>query len=126
MASRMSKEFADGIFIILSILRTSEGLKSMLFITPRVRKEAVFRSHVAAALEIETTKEQDEILEDTRLTRLAITIDDKDEEITIDDLLPVDDLLSPSTSPATIGNRSKRARARRHYRLSSACWIEPY
>jgi hypothetical protein len=58
-----------------------------------------------AALEIEAAKEQDEILEDTRITRSAITIDDEDEEITIDDLPP------PSTAPAALGGRSKRARA---------------
>jgi hypothetical protein len=111
MASRMSKEFAGDIFIILSILRTSEGLKRMLSMTLRVRKEAVFRSHAAVALEIETTKEQNEILEDIRSTRLVITIDNEDEEITIDDLLPVDDLLPLSTAPAVLGDRSKRARA---------------
>ena len=82
----------------------------------KVRKKAVFRSYAAATLEIETAKEQDEILEDTRITRSAITIDDKEEEITIDDLSPVDDLpsvddLPPlSTTPAALGGRSKRAR----------------
>jgi hypothetical protein len=69
------------------------------------RKEAVFRSHAAAALEIEAAKEQDEILEDTRTTRSAITIDNEDEEVTIDDLPP------SSTAPAALGGRSKRARA---------------
>jgi hypothetical protein len=69
------------------------------------RKEAVFRSHAAAALEIEAAKEQDEILEDTRTTRSAIIIDDEDEEVTIDDLPP------SSTAPAALGGRSKRARA---------------
>jgi hypothetical protein len=69
------------------------------------RKEAIFRSHAAAALEIEAAKEQDEILEDIRTTRSAITIDDKDEEVTIDDLPP------PSTAPAALVGRSKRARA---------------
>jgi IgA-specific serine endopeptidase len=69
------------------------------------REEAVFRSHAAAALEIEAAKEQDEILEDTRTTRSAITIDDEDEEVTIDDLPP------SSTAPAALGSRSKRARA---------------
>jgi hypothetical protein len=66
----------------------------------------------------EAAKKQDKILEDTRTTRLAITIDDEDEEITIDnlpllidDLLPVDDLLPSSTAPAALGGRSKRARA---------------
>jgi hypothetical protein len=89
------------------------------------RKEAVFRSHAAA-------KEQDEILEDTRTTRSAITIDNEDEGITIDDLPlpiddlslpiddlplsiddlpPVDDLPPPSTAPVALGGRSKRARA---------------
>jgi hypothetical protein len=69
------------------------------------REEAVFRSHAAAALEIEAAKEQDEILEDTRTTRSAIIIDDEDEEVTIDDLSP------SSTAPAALGGRSKRARA---------------
>jgi hypothetical protein len=74
------------------------------------RKKAVFRSHAA--------KEQDEILENTKTTRSAITIDNEDEGITIDDLPlpiddlpPVDDLPPPSTAPAALGNRSKRARA---------------
>jgi hypothetical protein len=58
-----------------------------------------------AALEIEAAKEQDEILEDTRTTRSAITIDNEDEEVTIDDLPP------SSTAPAALGGRSKRARA---------------
>jgi hypothetical protein len=72
------------------------------------RKEAVFRSHAA--------KEQDEILEDTRTTRSAITIDNEDEGITIDDLPlpiddlpPVDDLPPPSTAPASVLNRSNRS-----------------
>jgi hypothetical protein len=70
------------------------------------------RSHAAAALEIEAAKEYDEILKDTRTTRLATTIDDKDEEVTIDDLPPsVDDLPPSSTAPAILGSRSKRARA---------------
>jgi hypothetical protein len=76
------------------------------------RKEAVFRSHAAATLEIKGAKEQDEILKDTRTTRSAITIDNKDEEVTIDDLsLPVDDLPPSSTAPAALGSRSKRVRA---------------
>jgi hypothetical protein len=58
-----------------------------------------------AALEIETAKEQNKILEDTRTTRSAITIDNEDEEVTIDDLPP------SSTAPTALGNRSKRARA---------------
>ena len=69
-------------------------------------------------MEIEAAKEQDKILEDTRITRSAITIDDENEEITIDDLPlpiddlpPVDDLLPPSTAPTALGGRSKRARA---------------
>jgi hypothetical protein len=83
----------------------------------KAKKEAVFRSHAA--------KEQDKILKNIRITRSTITIDNEDERITIDDLLfpiddlplpiddlpPVDDLPSPSTAPATLGNRSKRARA---------------
>jgi hypothetical protein len=71
----------------------------------KARKKAVFRLYAAAVLEIEAVKEQDEILENTRTTRSAITIDDEDEEITIDDLPP------SSTAPAALGGRSKRARA---------------
>jgi chromosome segregation ATPase len=70
----------------------------------KVKKEAVFRLHAAA-------KKQDEILEDTRITRLAITIDDEDEKITIDDLPPIDNLPPLSIAPAALGGRSKRARA---------------
>jgi hypothetical protein len=76
----------------------------------KTKKKTVFRSHAA--------KEQDEILKNTRITRSAITIDNENERITIDDLPfpiddlpPVDDLLSLSTAPAVLGNRSKRARA---------------
>ncbi len=69
-----------------------------------IRKEAVFRLYTAAALEIEAAKKQDEILENTRITKSAITIDDKDEEVTLDDLL----LSSPAS--VILGNRSKRAR----------------
>jgi hypothetical protein len=69
------------------------------------RKKAVFRLHAAAALKIEAAKEQNEILENTRITRSAITIDNKDEEIIIDDLLLF------STAPIALGGRSKRARA---------------
>jgi hypothetical protein len=69
------------------------------------RKETVLRLHAATALEIEAAKEQDEILENTRTTRSAITIDNEDEKITIDDL-PLF-----STAPAALGGRSKRARA---------------
>jgi hypothetical protein len=75
----------------------------------KVRKEAIFRSHAA--------KKQDKILKDIKITRSAITIDNEDEGITIDDLSPidnlppVDDLLPFSTAPAALGNRSKRARA---------------
>jgi hypothetical protein len=71
----------------------------------KARKEAVFRLYAAAALKIEAAKEQNEILEDTRTTRSAIIIDDKDEEVTIDDLPP------SLTAPAAFGGRSKRARA---------------
>jgi hypothetical protein len=81
------------------------------------RKEAVFRSHAAAKEQDEeavfrshaAAKEQDEILENTRTTRSATTIDDEDEEVTIDDL--PEDLPPPSTAPAALGGRSKRARA---------------
>jgi hypothetical protein len=71
----------------------------------KVKKKAIFRLHAATALEIETAKKQDKILENIRTTRLAITIDNKNEKITIDDLPP------SSTAPAALGNRSKRARA---------------
>jgi hypothetical protein len=69
-----------------------------------IRKEAVFRLHAAATLEIETAKEQNEILKNIRITRLAITIDNKDEEVTIDDVPP------SSIAPAALGNHSKRSR----------------
>jgi hypothetical protein len=71
----------------------------------KARKKAVFRLYAAAVLEIEAVKEQDEILENTRTTRSAITIDDEGEEITIDDLPP------SSTAPAALGGHSKHARA---------------
>jgi hypothetical protein len=59
----------------------------------KIRKEAVFRSHAAAALKIEAAKEQDKILKDIRITRSVITIDNEDEKDTIDDLsFPIDDL----------------------------------
>jgi hypothetical protein len=58
-----------------------------------------------ALLEIEAAKKQDEILENIKITRSAITIDDEDEEITIDDLPPF------STAPVALGGGSKRARA---------------
>jgi hypothetical protein len=64
----------------------------------KIKKKTVFRLHAAA-------KKQDKILEDTRITRSAITIDNKDEKIIIDDLPP------SSTAPIALGNRSKRARA---------------
>jgi hypothetical protein len=69
------------------------------------RKETILRLHAATALEIETAKKQDEILENTRITRSAITIDNENEKITIDDLPP------SSTAPVALGSRSKRARA---------------
>jgi hypothetical protein len=63
-----------------------------------VRKKAIFRLHAAA-------KEQDKILENIRITRLVTTIDNENEEVTIDDLPPF------STAPIALGGRSKRARA---------------
>jgi hypothetical protein len=66
------------------------------------RKKAIFRSHAAA-------KEQNEILENTKITRSATTIDNKDEEVTIDDL--PENLPPPLTAPAALDSRSKRARA---------------
>jgi hypothetical protein len=67
----------------------------------RKEKKAVFRSHAAA-------KEQDKILENTRITRSATTIDDEDEEVTIDDLS--EDLPFLSIAPVALGDRSKYAR----------------
>ena len=60
------------------------------------------REEAVAAL---GTEAQDEILEDTRVTRSAISIDDEDEEVTIDSLPP------SSTAPAALSGRSKQARA---------------
>jgi hypothetical protein len=68
----------------------------------RKEKKAVFRLYAAA-------KEQDKILENTKITRSATTIDNEDEEVTIDDLS--EDLPPLSTAPAALGDRSKRARA---------------
>jgi hypothetical protein len=91
----------------------------------KIRKETIFRSYAAATLKIETAKKQNEILENTKITRSVITIDNENEKNTIDDLPfpiddlpfpiddlpPVDDLPPPSTAPTALGNRSKRARA---------------
>jgi hypothetical protein len=81
------------------------------------KKKTIFRLHATAALKIEAVKEQNKILENIKITRLAITIDNEDKEIIIndlpfvDDLPPVDDLSPLSTAPAILDGRSKRARA---------------
>jgi hypothetical protein len=77
----------------------------------KVKKKAIFRLHAAVTLKIEAAKKQDEILENIKITRSVITIDNKDEKITIDDLPPVDDISPPSTAPIVFDSRSKRARA---------------
>ena len=60
------------------------------------------REEAVAAL---GTEAQDEILEDTRVTRSAISIDDEDEGVTIDNLPP------SSTAPAALSGCLKQARA---------------
>ena len=58
----------------------------------KIRKETIFRSYAAATLKIETAKKQNEILENTKITRSVITIDNENEKNTIDDLpFPIDD-----------------------------------